>query len=228
MKFQLTSAFGVMERVRDGKAHTGIDLAMPVGTELRSIADGVVERVTDYVGNIGNGVIIRLEDGTRLIYGHMSDIDVKVGQKIDAGELIGLSGNSGHSTGPHLHFGMMKDGEYVDPTPIAEHLANMSGDVTHVGGWSLFQANGVLTDLIRNNITQPAKEKMKEEMTEAVITFFEVLRDVVIELTYSITLVGGGILILLRVAGLQNGGRWASVLFLANILIKFLLGGYVA
>ncbi|MGD6832594.1 M23 family metallopeptidase [Sutcliffiella halmapala] len=141
MKFRLTSEYGVLEQIRNNKPHTGIDLAMPEGTELRSIGEAVVERVVDYgTANIGKGVILRLEDGSRAIYGHLSDIKVKAGQILHEGESIGFSGNTGHSSGPHLHFGL-KDaqGHFVDPTPLASKLDSLSGPQSM---WDRFLENG--------------------------------------------------------------------------------------
>ncbi|WP_339145466.1 MULTISPECIES: M23 family metallopeptidase [unclassified Sutcliffiella] len=129
MKFKLTSEYGVLEQIRNGKPHTGIDLAMPEHTELRSIGEAIVERVGDYGNeNIGKGVILRLEDGTTAIYGHMSDIKVKVGQILKEGETLGYSGNTGHSTGAHLHFGLKDQaGNFIDPTPLVSKLDSLSG-----------------------------------------------------------------------------------------------------
>jgi Peptidase family M23 len=141
MKFRLTSEYGELSLVRD-HLHRGIDLAMPENTTLRSIADGVVERVVDFGNaNIGKGVMIRHDDGTVAIYGHLNEVDVKPGQHVHAGDVIGLSGNTGHSTGPHLHFGM-KDaqGNFVDPTPIAERVDAMSGNDS-IGQWALDKYN---------------------------------------------------------------------------------------
>jgi hypothetical protein len=129
MKFRLSTEYGVLTPVHD-TPHTGIDIAMPEGTTLRSVADGIVEKVVDYGSqNIGKGVFVRHEDGSLGIYGHMSNIQVHVGQHIQTGDVLGLSGNTGHSTGPHLHFGL-KDasGQFVDPTPLAEQIVDMSGE----------------------------------------------------------------------------------------------------
>jgi murein DD-endopeptidase MepM/ murein hydrolase activator NlpD len=117
MKFRLTGKFGELSPVRDFQPHSGIDLAMPEGTTLRSIADGVVDRVYDGSGAIGKGLSVKLPDGTRTIYGHMNEVKAHVGEHVNAGEVIGLSGNTGNSTGAHLHFGM-KDasGHVIDPT----------------------------------------------------------------------------------------------------------------
>lgn len=123
MIVRITSKFGEVSRIHQ-TPHTGIDFGVPEGTPLKSIGDAVVKRVVDYNNeNIGKGVIIRLSDGKEAIYGHLSDNSiVKVGQKLHEGDIIGLSGNTGHSTGPHLHFGLKEHGEFIDPTPLAQKL----------------------------------------------------------------------------------------------------------
>lgn len=130
MKFRLSGAFGELSPVRDGRTHTGIDIAMPQGTELRSICEGVVQRVVDYGNNnIGKGVIIKSNDGTYHIFGHMSKVDVQKGTVLHEGSYIGLSGNTGHSTGPHLHFGIQApDGHFIDPTSHFDQLVAASGN----------------------------------------------------------------------------------------------------
>lgn len=127
MKFKLSGEFGELSEVRD-HVHNGIDLAMPNGTTLRSIAEGVVTKIFDGSADIGQGVAIKLNNGTTHIYGHMNGVKVKVGEHLNAGDVIGLSGNTGNSTGPHLHFGVqLPDGNFVDPTKFAEDLSAMSG-----------------------------------------------------------------------------------------------------
>ncbi|MGD7051406.1 M23 family metallopeptidase [Sutcliffiella horikoshii] len=160
MKFKLSSEFGVMEQIRNGKPHTGIDLAMPEGTELRSIGEAVVERVVDYGSqNIGKGVILRLEDGTTAIYGHMSEIKVKVGQIIKEGETLGYSGNTGHSTGAHLHFGLKdQTGNFIDPTPLSSKLDSLSGKQSFM---DRFIENGTV-----GNVQFPSLPSIKEWVSD--------------------------------------------------------------
>lgn len=118
----ITSRFGFRVDPVTGKQgafHAGIDIGVPVGTPLYAIADGVVEIA---VGNrthsktsYGNYVKIRHEDGNYTLYGHMNDVYVKVGQQVKQGQFIGTSGNSGKSTGPHLHFEFWRGDERIDP-----------------------------------------------------------------------------------------------------------------
>lgn len=147
MKFKLSSVYGELTEVRD-HVHNGIDFSMPQGTTLRSITDGVVTKIFDGSTDIGKGVAIKTEDGTTHLFGHMSDIDVKVGEHIDTGDIIGMSGNTGHSTAPHLHFGVQNpDGSFVDPTPLADAISANSGDA---GLWDKFSK--------ANNLDKPAIE----------------------------------------------------------------------
>ncbi|MGP1514923.1 MAG: peptidoglycan DD-metalloendopeptidase family protein [Bacteroidales bacterium] len=88
---------------RWGKPHNGIDIALRTGDCIYAAFDGVV-RVAKYNGGYGNMVLIRHYNNLETLYGHMSEIKVKVGQKVKAGDIIGLGGSTGNSTGPHLHF----------------------------------------------------------------------------------------------------------------------------
>lgn len=131
MKFVRTSPFGELSQVHP-RPHSGIDLAMPMDTPLRSVVNGVVEKVVDYGNvNLGKGVIITSEDGKRIIYGHMNDIDVKAGDKINYGDLIGHSGNTGHSTGPHLHFAVKEGQTPINPKDYEDDLQEICGKWIH-------------------------------------------------------------------------------------------------
>ena len=125
LKYKITSGFHSKEPFRD-HPHNGVDLKMAEGTDLRAIADGTI-RVADYGNtNAGKTVFIDAADGKTYIYGHLSDFSVSNGQTIHVGELIGHSGNSGFSTGPHLHFGIKEGGQYLDPTPYVQLLQDMN------------------------------------------------------------------------------------------------------
>jgi hypothetical protein len=136
MKFVLTSKFGALEEVRNFKPHTGVDIRLPEGTPLSAIQDAIVDRVVDYgATNLGKGVILKLHDGSHAIYGHLSHINVKGGALVKAGQTIGLSGNTGHTTGPHLHFAL-KDAtnHFVDPTNVALSIKGPLWKAAEKGG----------------------------------------------------------------------------------------------
>lgn len=88
---------------RWGRPHSGIDIALKVGDSIYAAFDGVV-RLAKYNGGYGNCIVIRHHNNLETLYGHLSKISVKIGQEVKAGDVIGLGGNTGRSTGPHLHF----------------------------------------------------------------------------------------------------------------------------
>ncbi len=86
--------------------HNGVDIGAPIGTPLLAAAAGtvLVAKGSGYSGGYGKMVIISHDNGTQTVYGHMNSVYVSTGQSVSQGEQIGESGNSGKSTGPHLHF----------------------------------------------------------------------------------------------------------------------------
>ncbi len=94
--------------------HAAIDIVAPPGTPVKAPMAGRVAD-TGYNGIYGNYIIMSHADGYQTLYGHLSEYQVKVGQTIAQGAVIGLVGNTGYSTGPHLHFGMFKNGSPVNP-----------------------------------------------------------------------------------------------------------------
>lgn len=109
--FRISSPYGV-DRVTH--RHSGIDLAVPEGTKVTAAKRGKVS-FAGWGNGYGYRVVIDHLDGTQTTYNHLSDIGVKVGDVVGAGSTIALSGNTGNSTGPHLHFEVKKGGRYVDP-----------------------------------------------------------------------------------------------------------------
>ncbi|MCX6290274.1 MAG: M23 family metallopeptidase [Bacteroidetes bacterium] len=97
------------------KFHSGMDFTAPVGTEIHATGNGSVEKVEMDGRGYGNDVIINHGYGYESLYGHMSKILVRPGQKISRGDLIGYVGNSGTSTGPHLHYEVRKNGNPLNP-----------------------------------------------------------------------------------------------------------------
>jgi len=86
--------------------YNGVDYGMPVGTPLYAAAAGevLISKGSGYNGGYGNYIVIKHPNGTQTVYGHMNGVVVAAGQSVVQGQLIGYSGNSGRSTGPHLHF----------------------------------------------------------------------------------------------------------------------------
>lgn len=96
--------------------HHGLDFAAPFGQPVLAAVPGTVVAAGP-LGGYGNQVLLAHPDGSRTRYGHMSRLDVQVGQRVDAGEQIGTVGNTGVSTGPHLHFEVILGATPVDPAP---------------------------------------------------------------------------------------------------------------
>jgi len=114
-----TSAYG-KSRYYNGELrsrHGGVDMRAAVGTPVKAAADGIVVLTGDFWFS-GKCVYIKHGAGLISFYGHMSKLQTEKGKKIKAGEVIGLSGQSGRVTGPHLHFGLAWRGEYFDPESI--------------------------------------------------------------------------------------------------------------
>ncbi|WP_099025739.1 M23 family metallopeptidase [Mycolicibacterium palauense] len=108
-----TSGFGY----RWGALHAGIDLANSIGTPIYAVSDGVVIAAGPTAG-YGAYVKLRHADGTVTLYGHVNSWLVNVGQRVMAGDEIATIGNRGNSTGPHLHFEVMPNGQdRIDPVP---------------------------------------------------------------------------------------------------------------
>ena len=101
--------------------HTGLDLAVPLGTPVFAAADGAVvlaRPMTDSTGNVvgyGNYIVIQHDANLRTLYGHLMTIGVKEGDIVKRGQLIGLVGATGNSTGPHTHFEVRLDQSPIDP-----------------------------------------------------------------------------------------------------------------
>lgn len=114
---KILSAYGMrvhpIEKVK--KLHHGIDLRAAVGTPIQASASGTVVKANTSKKGYGNHIVIQHLSGMSSIYAQLSELKVRVGQEVKQGEIIALSGNSGASTGPHLHFEIRKDGKSVDP-----------------------------------------------------------------------------------------------------------------
>jgi murein DD-endopeptidase MepM/ murein hydrolase activator NlpD len=115
-ELDMTSPFGVRLDPFLGRPemHTGVDLRGAIGEPVHATADGKVT-VAGWDGGYGRMIEINHGNGLSTRYGHLSEIDVKVGQTVHSGQVIGKIGSSGRSTGPHLHYETRVNGEPVDP-----------------------------------------------------------------------------------------------------------------
>lgn len=112
----VSSLFGYRNDPISGahKLHSAVDIAVDEGTKVSAAWDGIVTKA-GYDDTAGNYVWMVHKNGCETLYCHCSKILVSAGDVIRAGETVALSGNTGYSTGPHLHFGIKKDGEMIDP-----------------------------------------------------------------------------------------------------------------
>ena len=117
---RVTSDFGMRRHPVFGgmRGHTGVDFGAPTGTPVRTVGDGTVEFAGVQRG-YGNVIYVKHTDGKdTTVYGHLSRINVREGEKVTQGEKIGEVGSTGVATGPHLHFEFRVNGEPVDPQEI--------------------------------------------------------------------------------------------------------------
>lgn len=114
---RLTSPFGARVHPVTGQTgvHEGVDLAAPEGTPVRLPYGGRVARVGEDP-LLGKHVVVTHRGGYRSIYAHLSEISVRVGQRVESRAMVGRSGATGRVTGPHLHFALYRRGEPVDPS----------------------------------------------------------------------------------------------------------------
>jgi murein DD-endopeptidase MepM/ murein hydrolase activator NlpD len=119
-EYPITQEFGETEFAKTSgyyanKSHPSIDLGVPLGTPLYAPVSGVIEVAGSY-GGYGNAVGIRTADGYFILLGHLDSVSVSPGQQVQVGAFIGKSGNTGASTGPHLHIEVRTpDGRIIDP-----------------------------------------------------------------------------------------------------------------
>ena len=109
-----------------GQPHGGVDFAVSTGTPVMAANDGVVVGTPYDADGFGNYVQIQHKDGHSSYYGHLSSKGVSEGQEVNAGQVVGVSGNSGNSTGPHLHFEVRRGGIKVDPLGYLSGAASVS------------------------------------------------------------------------------------------------------
>ena len=115
----VTSPFGWRIHPISGveRFHTGADIGYEYGTPVQAMLPGTVVYAREW-GGYGNCVILEHAGGDHTLYGHMSRIDVEVGDVVGLHEQIGAIGSTGYSTGPHLHLEWWHNGQYVDPLPL--------------------------------------------------------------------------------------------------------------
>ncbi len=118
--FAINSRFGMRRLGGEPgvRMHKGVDIAAPTGTSVYSSAEGEIIRIGRQPSGYGNFIEMRHPNGMTTMYAHLSRIDVASGDRVSAGERIGLVGSTGYSTGPHLHFEVRRGGDQVNPARV--------------------------------------------------------------------------------------------------------------
>jgi len=119
--YRITSAYGRRhDPMGDGiKFHSGVDLACNQGTQIHATADGIVSH-SGWTTDSGYVIVLEHGLGFSTIYAHNKTNNVKVGDKVVRGDVIGLVGSTGRTTGPHVHYEVLKNGKNVNPYPYLE------------------------------------------------------------------------------------------------------------
>lgn len=128
--------YGVSNSRYASGRHEGVDIAVPVGTPVQSVLGGTV-RWAKWAGAYGNAMLIQQDDGTYSLVAHLSQFRAKAGQRVEAGQVIALSGNTGRSTGPHLHWEIRTGPQYgssIDPMGWVGRTSQGSGSSAGGGG----------------------------------------------------------------------------------------------
>lgn len=100
--------------IRNDRLHAGLDISAQIGDNVKAAAGGTVE-ISTYYSDYGNCIVIDHGNGLKTRYAHLSVCNASAGDEVERGEIIGLAGNTGRSTGPHLHFEVILNGSTVDP-----------------------------------------------------------------------------------------------------------------
>ena len=131
---RITGVFG--ERLDpfsgEGAFHSGLDIASRYGDAVRATADGIAETVEQRAG-YGRLIIIDHGFGVTTWYGHLSGFNIQAGMRVKAGDVIGYEGDSGRSTGPHLHYEVRINDTPVNPYKYLRTIASSPRTITHVG-----------------------------------------------------------------------------------------------
>lgn len=114
---RVTSPFGLRRQGLALDLHRGVDIAVPFGTPVRAMAPGLVAFAGTLRG-YGKVVMIDHTGDTRTVYAHLSEIRVETGQRLEGRPVIALSGSTGRSSGPHLHFEVLRRRVAEDPVPL--------------------------------------------------------------------------------------------------------------
>ena len=161
LQYPITAKFGAIDSIHK-IPHSGVDIGSPMSTPAQSLTNGVVDRII-HDNIIGNGIGIKLENGKELVYGHLSQININYGQTIKTGDVLGLTGNSGRSTGPHIHIGLISNNQYQDPSMYLTQKTTESGFLNNT--WHIFTTPG-------SDLLDEAKQSIFRKFISFISDFF--------------------------------------------------------
>ena len=133
---KISSYYGYRTSPTSGEVemHNGLDIAMPEGTQILAVQDGTVQTAA-YSSSYGNYIILENNDGYKTLYAHCRSLQVSAGQEVKTGDVIATVGNTGNSTGPHLHIEFSYEGEMYNPYfYLSNGTAPVYGDVPEISG----------------------------------------------------------------------------------------------
>lgn len=159
----VTSNFGQ----RWGRLHAGLDIKVYIGDTIRAAFDGKV-RITQYQANgYGYHVVIRHPNGLETVYGHLSKIIAKENQIVHAGDVIGLGGNTGRSTGSHLHFETRVCGTPINPALMFDFVnQDVTGDSFVYNGATISKKSSVASTNVKKIETDNKKQKQTQPQAQ--------------------------------------------------------------
>jgi len=208
LTYRITTKFGEIDSFHP-KPHSGIDYATPTGTIAQSISDGVVGKISENP-ILGENIRVTADNGKEWVYGHLSQVNVSYGQHVARGDTLGLTGGmpgtpgAGHSTGPHIHIGLLQNGTIIDPTNYLDSsFMDKAKDL-------LFNPPVVVTP----------GERFLNYASSIGHSLYSALVPTVIPLAHVLSLVGGGILIVLYIAGYKPGLNKLGILVVCNLLVN--------
>jgi len=206
--YRITTHFGEVDNFHP-QPHSGIDFATPLHTAAQSLSSGIVNSI-NMDPMLGENVRVTAPGGKEWVYGHLSQVDVTYGQHIKLGDTLGLTGGvpgtwgAGHSTGEHIHISLLQNGQLVDPTPSIKALSDPS----------------LWDKLITPPHVPTAGEWFMNAFSSVWHSVSTAISPLIIPLAHSITLVGGGILIVLFLAGYKPGLNKLGILVVSNMLVQ--------
>jgi murein DD-endopeptidase MepM/ murein hydrolase activator NlpD len=160
---RVTSGFAMRLHpiLREWRAHRGVDYAAPIGTPVRTVGDGVVS-FAGWQQGYGKTIEIRHSQDRSTLYAHLSRIDVNVGQRVSQGATVGAVGNTGMSTGPHLHFEFRVAGVHQDPSIIARQAEQKSLSASALTSFgTLSKERGRLLSTAATLVLEPGTERFE-------------------------------------------------------------------